>query len=349
MPSPLPPLARAPRRAIAVFWISTVAVLAVVGCAKDRASNSSSLQSDAAATRLLGPDPLGGMPPWPDLQRRGNWMPYPLAAGNRWDYTIHTITTTVIDAVRQLPDTTESPWLALVGDPVMVDGRRYFLQSESDPRVMAPSPAVLFLTRQDRTGLYERDVYTAVPAAAGSESGAGAALGERLAASVARMPGAASHPEAFRRAAFDLAGRLEWMMHPALTVASPNLGPTPPALDHAALRYPLYVGASWIYRDSPQYTRRVTSREPLAVPAGRFTAWRIAGGSELFGPRDRVTFWYGSAGLLRIQAHAEVNAVDSGGNIIGTVLVDSDQVLTAAKLHDPSPIRGYAAQEDAEQ
>ena len=63
-------------------------------------------------------------------------------------------------------------------------------------------------------------------------------------------------------------------------------------------------------------------------------AWRVDGTSELFGPNDRVRFWYANAGLVRMALHAEEQATDDTGNPIGRLLVDEDQVLTAVELHD---------------
>ena len=347
MPSSLLALAHGTRRCIRFLVIAALAAVVLAGCAKDRSPDSAPLAGRSVATQLLGPDPNTGVSQWLDQQRHRGHLPYPLAIGNRWDYLIHTTTVMVTNAGPQPPESSDSPWLVVIGDAVVLEGRRYYVQSESDPRSMAPTPAALYYVRQDRTGLYERDLI-ALPLNVRGAPQAVTPLAGQLVESVGRMPAAAANPEAYRRAALELAQRVDRMVHPALLAGSGDqlIGLSP--ADLALLRYPLYVGAGWIVRDSPRFARRVTGREQLEVPAGTFAAWRIAGASELYGPNDRVTFWYGAEGLLRIQIHAELNATDNTGAIIGTVLFDSDQLLTHADLQTSAGIRGYSAEDVAE-
>lgn len=345
MPQFLPSLPRAPRRAFAVLALSSLIALALAGCAKDRTPTPSWEVSRSGPSRILGPDLPTTPSPWLDLQKHTAHLPYPLAVGNRWDYQIHMTSVITTPAGQQSPDVTESPWLVEITGTADANGRRYFLQSESDPRVMAPIAASPFYVRQDRTGLFELDLVQPLPYGAANAPRARGTLAAQLIASVDRMPAAAANAEAFHRAAEQLAQRVEAMRQPAWRPVSVTLGPTPPPGEIAMLRYPLYVGAAWIVRDVPRFARRVTARERLEVPAGAMTSWRIAGLSDLYGPNDRVNFWYGADGLLRIQTHAESNAVDNSGNVIGTVATDIDQVLTNVELHDPTPVHGFAAQE----
>jgi len=98
------------------------------------------------------------------------------------------------------------------------------------------------------------------------------------------------------------------------------------------LSYPLRPGASWIVRDSPRFVRTVVGLDMIHVPLGSFPAWALRGDSELFGPNDRVGFWYSRLGLLRIRYHVEADAVDNTGAVIGRVATDSDQSLTGIHL-----------------
>jgi len=348
----MPPLrpfqARAPRRSVTFLVIGTLAVVVLVGCAKDRTPDAASLGSRSMATRLLAPDANNSLSQWFDQQRHLSHLPYPLALGNRWAYVVHMTATITTDAGPQPPESFDDTLLDVISDVVVLDGRRYYVQSESFQRAMAPGIGALYYVRQDRTGLYERDL-SVIALNAGGGSRAVAPLADRLVASVARMRTGASNPDAYRRAALELGQRVNRMLHPAPLAGSYDRSIGPPLSDLAMLRYPLYVGASWIVRDSPRFARHVTGRAPLEVPAGVFPAWRIEGLSELYGPNDRVAFWYGADGLLRIQIHAESNAVDNTGNIIGTVVFDSDQLLMNVVLHDPTPIRGYSAEDLGEQ
>jgi hypothetical protein len=68
------------------------------------------------------------------------------------------------------------------------------------------------------------------------------------------------------------------------------------------------------------------------LPLGTLPAWKLRGTSELFGPEDRVHFWYSRLGLLRIRFHVVGDATDNTGNVIGRVVTDSDQSLTEIHL-----------------
>ena len=151
--------------------------------------------------------------------------------------------------------------------------------------------------------------------------------------------------EALRRAVDQVSAKLSAIR---LTAIPGQGGPAPGEI--TLLRYPLSVGARWVVRDSPRFTRVVVARERVRVPAGVFAAWRLRGGSERFGPEDRVDFWYAPAGLVRIQIHLVGDATDDQGNLTGRVVIESDQVLTdfdlvGARL--PRAIAGGAAPEEA--
>src|SRR5262249_34476866 len=94
----------------------------------------------------------------------------------------------------------------------------------------------------------------------------------------------------------------------------------------------LFVGARWVVRESPRFTRTVVARELVRVPAGVFPAWRLMGTAEAFGPEDRLDVWYSSAGLVRLRFHVVGDAVGDQGNVSGRAVTDSDQTLTAIEL-----------------
>jgi hypothetical protein len=218
----------------------------------------------------------------------------------------------------------------------VIGARTYFVQQESSP-LAAGAPRILpgntFSLRQDRSGLYQLDVLTPLVQSP--------APTEAVRASIER---AVAEPAA--RAAFERAyARLTAQLAAArLGAGAPSLprpgGPDPGEL--SLLRYPLAVGARWTVRESPRFVRVVVGRERLLVPAGAFVAWRLRGLSELYGPEDRVAFWYSSAGLVRISTHAEAPATDDSGNVIGRVIGDENQVLTALRLVDPNAPRADA-------
>jgi hypothetical protein len=101
------------------------------------------------------------------------------------------------------------------------------------------------------------------------------------------------------------------------------------------LSFPLHIGARWIVRDDHRFVRAVVAHERVNLPLGLFLAWKLRGTSELFGPDDRVHFWYSNVGLVRVRFHVVADAVDDADHVIGTVAIDSDQSLTALALERP--------------
>ncbi len=321
------------RASLGALGLSTlVAVLAGCGRAVEPvAPGAGVIEAEAvqAGARFPG-DPLGERGPLASL--RG--LPYPLAVGNRWEYRIRANTRIVSPGTPDVVFENESPWTAEITGTASVEGRSYFLQEEYDPRVLRVPGGLRFAMRQDRSGLFERDIAlrigSTVPARACDAPTAGvSALRSALATSLA------GHP---RRAAFERAGaELEARLRSVLA-GPPGGGPDPGEITH--LRYPLRVGARWVVRESPGFSRHVVGRERLLLRAGSFVAWRILGGSELFGPADHAMFWYAGSGLVRIRFHGESDATDESGNVVGRVIHDTDQRLVAVTLlEDGGPLQ----------
>jgi len=99
--------------------------------------------------------------------------------------------------------------------------------------------------------------------------------------------------------------------------------------ESSALVYPMFVGSRWVVRDSPRYTRLVEGRGRTTVPAGTFEAWNLRGRSEFESPGDVVHFYYAREGLIRVTLHADLDVVDTGNIVVGRVIMDMDQSLTA--------------------
>src|ERR1043166_3659568 len=286
--------------AVALFALATFA-LAGAGCTHHAYRDPAATVDESATGRLLGVSP-GDLPtPIPgrksELGSRAR-SSYPLAVGNRWDYAIHGQAVIITSAGPQPPGTFDEPWRAEIIGTLHVGARDYLLQQESNPEIVRPAGPVVssaFRMRQDRDGLFELDTQF-YPGGIGSEADGAAPLAAELSAYVERTV-----PDAGQRAAF---------LRAAARLATPARRP-------------------------PHRARSVLAREPLLLPAGAFNAWRIRGTSELFGPTDRVTFWYAGAGLVRIRVHAESPATDETGNVIGRAVFDSDQRLTQVRLVDP--------------
>jgi hypothetical protein len=107
-------------------------------------------------------------------------------------------------------------------------------------------------------------------------------------------------------------------------------GPFPDELTR--LDYPLHPGAKWVLRTDPYFTGTVERVELVDLPAGRFQAYRIRLGSDLFGPNDRVLLYWGRSGELGHSFHLEIVATDENGNPIGNQVADETEQLRALHL-----------------
>ena len=273
--------------------------------------------SAGSASDLLaqGPD-LG------DLQH-GRLL-VPLAIGNRWDYRSRFQGTIVTDSGTETGFDEVTPLRDEIIGTEQIGEHEYFLVQESNPA--SGETYGVFRDREDRSGLFEHDPPPQPARALAMVEAPGTA--RQLSDYVARAVADEDRRAAFQRAAAVLATKLAALRHAAG-------GPEPGEI--AFLRFPLFVGASWIVRESPRFERTVTGRERVELPAGEFTAWSIRGTSELFGTEDRLQLWYGDEGLLRLQFHGVSEATDPSGNVIGRVVADLDQSLTALHLEGGTP------------
>ena len=311
-----------------------VAILAA-GCGNERMASVTA--PDASAGVPLGTD--AGGPAGIELRTQG-LLHTPLAVGNRWDYRMRLRTRTVAQGADEVITVSEAPWSSEIVGEQEIGQRRYFLQSEYDPRVAAPPPLPQFALRQNRSGLYNLDLYYALGTEPdGAPTGDGEALAAQLESAVRSASANSPHRAAFAAAAARLGARLAGEELPSRIggLALPfrpgdfeRPGPLPGEI--SLLRYPLYTGARWVVRDSPRFARVVVGREPTTVPAGTFTAWVLRGRSELYGPNDRVRFWYAREGLIKAAFHGEMDVTDELGNVIGHLTADMDQSLTGLTL-----------------
>jgi hypothetical protein len=271
---------------------------------------------------------------------------YPLAVGNRWDYNLHQSITLVTADGPQPPQVTDLALRDDITGTIEIGARTYFLQQETNPLVVvAPRilPGNIVSLREDRSGLYQREVITVLDRSAAETAAVHAAVDGRIARPAERA--------AFERAVERVLDQLASVRWNASQRIGPGAGGPDPG-ELSLLRFPLSAGARWAVRESPRYGRVVLGRERVVVPAGAFVAWHLRGTSELFGPDDRVFYWYSSAGLVRTSFHFESLATDDAGNVIGRVIGDQDEVLTGLTLVDPnaphalleSPVEGAEPQ-----
>ena len=308
-------------RAVRLAGVITLlaSCLGLVGCSHKYSADGATSDNAGATTELLAPGESGGIPSARAL--------YPLAVGNRWDYRIRTRSEITTDAGPQPPVVEENSLAIEITGTQTIDGRDYFQQSESDPSQAPPNSSV-FNLRGNRFGLFELDLVSAQQDLATDA----APLDDNVAALMAYVDRTVTDPSqraAFQRAAAEVAAKIA-AARPTLVGRPGRPGAVPGEI--TLLSYPLYPGARWIVRDDPRFARIVVGPERVNLPLGTLPAWKLRGTSELFGPEDRVHFWYSRLGLLRIRFHVVGDATDNTGNVIGRVVTDSDQSLTEIHL-----------------
>lgn len=329
--------------AATLLLISVIPVLS--GCSRrEAAADPASLENSSFVMRALGTSPWDADRPGLGEFGGHGWQRFPLAVGNHWDYLIRNRMVITTDQGPQPPTLTEEPASAEVTDTRHIGDRDYFLYVETSSGSGGNAQIQsTFPTRQDRSGLFQLDALEVVTPAATVAAPAGASrLAQDLSAYVDRALAGSPQRAAFQRSAQAFAARVE-SMRQAVFGRMPGHpgGPDPGEL--SLLRYPLHVGAEWDVRLSPHFTRTVVGRELLRLPAGMFPSWRLRGDSELFGPTDRVHFWYASAGLVKMSLHAEGEATDDAGNIIGHFVADMEQVLTDVHVSGQRGVGSLAA------
>jgi hypothetical protein len=141
--------------------------------------------------------------------------------------------------------------------------------------------------------------------------------------------------EAWTRAAQAHLGKIravQSVIGGAAWTSSSGLSMQPPDGELLRLSYPLFRGRTWRIRDEPVFVATVEDMGPVRVPAGDFFGVRVRIDSELFGPDDRVHFWYSRSGQLQLRAHLETRTTDPAGN---PIVVASEQIerLESLRLH----------------
>jgi len=328
------------RRHVAPLALLVAGVSAVLALYTGLAGCSHRYSADGADAGSLDGTGVAGELLAPRSGEGGGRFFYPLQVGDHWDWRIHTVSQITTDAGPQPPDTTRRPWSAEIVGTSQVGARTYYIQAEYDPRVVVAPPPTGFLLREDRMGLFEHDASGNPDVTVEGESGADP-VAAGLAAYVDRTVADAAQRPAFARAAALVAEKISIMQLGSGLHRRRQTGADPGEL--TMLSYPLRPGVSWIVRDSPRFVRTVVGLDMIHVPLGTFPAWGLRGGSELFGPNDRVRFWYSRLGLLRIRFHAEADAVDNTGAVIGRVAFDSDQSLTGVRLERPHALPALVA------
>ena len=318
-----------PARALAVLSLATL------GCSGPLAppTRPATVDGPAADTRVTSgaETALASAPSQPGF--------YPLTVGNRWDYRVTTVFRLIPDAGDPSPP---QFFQALVRREIVgaerLEGHEYLVELTTWDDSSTPAFSTV-LSRQDATGLYEFEAQRFPVRTDGATYAVGRIRAEMPPAMerlLARRP-----PEeraALRLAADRLAQRISALGSLVRTAGPPGarlrLPGTARPYELTRLRYPLETKAGWTIRTSPgpPFEARVIRAETLDLPAGRLRGYRIRLGSGWFGPDDAVEVWYGASGYLQSLVHAESDAADETGNVIGRWTFDQREMLVDLRL-----------------
>lgn len=259
---------------------------------------------------------------------------YPLAVGNRW----HLSRVFTLDYHGLGADTIRTSTDRVNIGTETWPSRGYFVQEETSTQDSRPGEVFRSWTRyrQDRAGLYYRDICACEPPtldqgrvrlastiAAGIEHTAGT-MRTRLSRTIAPEDG-----EAFNRSLTELNARMERMRR-ALSLSTGSRGQTsgrPGGADSeevTLLPYPLHAGKTWQIRPDFDLFWTVEGVEMLETPAGKFSAYRIRVTVPGEGPEDFARIWFGRAGQLAYRIHVVVTEGYPGSGWTGdeTEMVD---------------------------
>jgi hypothetical protein len=263
---------------------------------------------------------------------------YPLDLGNHWSYE-HFLTL-YFDPDDGPPEPAFGISDQRERELVCVEsfsGRSYIVEQQS----FTGSPLWWVRYRQDGTGLYEADVNIAMPPDCAAETrmrrldaeSAPAAVDEAAWAAVAAHVTDPREQAALRRIqerATAIRRALGYGPAPAPITARPGDGVQPGELTR--LEYPLHPGATWVIRADPRFESTVEGADALDLAVGRVPGWRIRVDNEFLGPGDRVHFWYGRSGFLKLVAHFEDVVTDPNGNRIGLMIAEDREELVDLSL-----------------
>ena len=174
--------------------------------------------------------------------------------------------------------------------------------------------------REDRNGLYERDITGATPGCSRPDpSRTTAVTAERSVVEGLDDP-------RLREAARTALARVDVVREvlrrgPFTGLEAAGSG------EITRLRYPLVTGATWTIRSDPRVEATVEGLDHFEVESGLLPAYRIRiDWPVVSGPHDLIHVWYGRAGYLGMNAHLEF------GSDIGLMIADETETLVGLDL-----------------
>jgi hypothetical protein len=308
---------------------SLLSILLVNGCSRD-VPVAPALRGGAAteARASLAASPAGAF--------------FPLIIGNRWHATaVFRVTVTPNQGSPYSDAFHQDISRELIGTEALF-GRTYVVMREDVVETgpgESSSGSSWTRYRQDASGLYEADVSALQPP--GSEP---VLSSVRTASASGRreFPGSlasrmtAVELQAYRAAWDRIQDRIAAIrrgLGQEVVIRADGLMPN----EITRLRYPLHPGATWDIRTDPDltFTSIAEAVEPLNLPVGNLTAWRIRIWITGLSDQDSVHLWIGRSGQLQFTYHLVGIATDEDGNVIGTTASDYSETVDRIDLVKP--------------
>jgi len=319
-------------RRLAACSTTLIMLIAVAACSPSDLQPTQPALATSDGADILATDP-GGF--------RGAHGFFPLSIGNQWLYfgqasiAIEGDSLLYAAAYRELHELIRTEELF---------GRSYIVERQTQFSSLYPEPpqgseSIWIRYRQDKSGLYEADVFVSQPPDYMALPPGTLAIGttDRTRARHSLERGMAILNRSADAGAYGRAlARLERKIAIVNAAARRNPGRSPHGIgppggvlpdELTRLKYPLHPGQSWTIRDEPLFTSTVEAREVLDLPAGRFVGSRIRIRSDFFDAQDTVLFWFGCDGLLGMRAHLEGVATDEWGTPIGKLIGEEHMTL----------------------
>ena len=250
---------------------------------------------------------------------------YPLEIGNRWNYrggfkVALDNGNDPLQVIAEVPSTFERTMEC----DQMIEGIVYRVEHavQVQSSVFGPRTFHSWIRyREDRDGLYERDMTGANPGCPRPDPSLAAA-----GVTVERSIVEGLEDPRLRDAARAALARVD-AVREVLRRGPPTSLEAAVTGEITRLRYPLVAGATWTIRSDPRVEATVEGLDHFEVATGRLPAYRIRiDWPGISGPRDLIHVWYGRAGYLGLSAHLEI------GSDIGLLIADQTETLLSIDL-----------------
>lgn len=299
-----------------LYWRAAILLLGttlgLIGCSRavdpTLETGSASRESELAASSAASSDRF-----------------YPLEIGNRWSYRggFKLALDNGSDPLEVVAEVRSATVRTMRCDE-MIEGRVYRVEYAVHTEwsaLGAHSSHSWIRFREDRNGLFERDIATSTPGC------------PRPDPSFVTVDATVEHSVVdglenlrLRDAARAALARVD-AVREVLRRGSPTSLEAAGTGEITRLRYPLVTGTTWTIRSDPRVDATVEGLDHFEVESGLLPAYRIRiDWPGVAGPHDVIRVWYGRAGYMGMSAHLEI------GSEVGLMIADQTETPVSISL-----------------